>query len=71
MFGQPKRAKAVAQPGTAEEAAKVTKELGKKYPKMMSDSSWGKPVRTKRTKQVEEQLTDSGLTPEEIKKLKD
>jgi hypothetical protein len=77
MFGKPKkRAKAVAQSATPEEAAKVMKALGKKYPDMMAKTgAWGKPKKTAVAK-IKQAVDDAdaslreALTPEEIKKLR-
>lgn len=79
MFGKPKkRAKAVAQPATPEEAAKVMKALGKKYPDMMAKTgAWGRPKRVneapvakvKKAREDQKSALEGALTPEEIKKL--
>jgi len=70
MFGKPKRAKAVAKPRNAAEAAKVQRGLREKYPDMMNKTGpWSKTRKTTRTQQVSADLAAAGLTPEEIKRL--
>ena len=77
FFGKPKRAKAVAQPRTVGEAAKVRTNLTKRYPAMMRDEDWGKPKKVdessvgkiKRAAKEEKVSLESALTAEEIKQL--
>ena len=81
MFSKPKRARATAHPRSGEEALAVQKGLLEKYPDMAKKTgSWSKPKvakpekkpekTTARTKAVEADLRNSGLTEAEIKKLR-